>query len=217
MAQVRRPTSSVTGVGGGQQAIGEFYAPVFINGSRFDHVRFIVVESLTCPTIIGLPIWDHATVENVAFDRKGNYIKFTRTSGKQESVRFFKSGDTTPQFPTVRDAAYNVKVDPTQFNSTNERVEWIRTNLGLDLVWPDQNELDQMARLVIEFRHIFGSDDEEVGEFPTPCRIKIDPTKGPYAVNVRPVPLERQKYLNDEIDKMLRLGIIEICEAGIHR
>ena len=209
---VRRPTRSVTGVGGGETAIGEFYAPVFINESKFDEVRFIVVESSTCPTIIGLPIWDHATVENVVFCHKSKRITFNRTSGKSESAGFVKSGNTLPKVPTVRDSAYNVKVCPTQLSSTKERVEWVKRNIGIELVWPDQNELDAMARLVIEFQHVFGSDDEDMGEFPTPCRIKTDPTKGPYAVNVRQVPLERQKSLDAEIDKMLRLGIIERCD-----
>ena len=211
LALIRRPTASIKGVGGDRDAIGEFYAQVRINQSTFNHVRFIVVESLTCPTIIGLPIWDHPSVEDVMFNHKSNKIVLNRTSGNSEIVEFFKSWDTSPQIPTVRDSAFNVQVDPTKLSSTKERVDWIKVNLGMDLEWPNENELDAMARLVIEFRHVFGSDDEDMGEFPTPCRIKVDPKRGPYSVNVRQVPLERQKYLDAEIDKMLRLGIIEKC------
>ena len=88
LALIRRPTASIKGVGGDRDAIGEFYAQVRINQSTFDHVRFIVVESLTCPTIIGLPIWDHPSVENVLFNHKSNKIVLNRTSGNSEIVEF---------------------------------------------------------------------------------------------------------------------------------
>ena len=65
-----------------------------------------------------------------------------------------------------------------------------------------------MADVIIEFRDIFGSEDN-LGEFPKSVRI---PTRGkPRAVRVRQIALAKQELVDNYVAEMLRTGVIEEC------
>ena len=90
-----------------------------------------------------------------------------------------------------------------------EVLTFVREKLNLKLKLSNASELNRMASLLYEFKHLF---NDESGEFPHGVRI---PTRGdPIARNQHIIPLKHQGLVDAEIQDMITRGVVEECPDG---
>ena len=202
----------VRGIGGSQRILGKFTGKINIGDAYFTNVEFNVVEDLPqgAKVILGTNIILHPNVTTFAINSFANEVHFTfRSRNLKDSVRKCKY---LKDFQYL-DNEVNCKIAQTKepartFNSLREKLEFLAEH---EIILSHSNEsyLEKFANLLIANLSIFGKEGE-LGCFPTPVAIE---TQGD-PVNVRPHEIAQkfQPFVDAEIEKMLKAGVIRKCK-----
>ena len=205
-----KPSSEViSGVeGNGVKAHGEFFATIFLSESFFRNVKVIVMEHDNLPLLIGRPLLCHSSVRSHKIDYEKETLTLRRKFG--QSKMFIQE---VPLTRTASGQQFPTSSDKQPLSSLDDKLEWLKKNKGLTLPRDHANkrELEIIADILIRNKDALGSDGEEIGEFPVPVRI---PTKEGSATAVKqfPIPQAQQTAVDQELQKMLEMDVIEVCD-----
>jgi len=172
---------------------------------KFRNVEFYVVRE-PLPTIIGKSlIIEHEMVTPGKFNLNGGGLEL-----------FLKTGRKVI-FPWTEESRslFAKQVSNTVHFSTEQKLEILRKEKGIkvsDEIFKGEN-YDKLVDLIWTKRHVFKGENDPLGEFAEYARIPTIPglTK---SARPRPIPKHLQGQVREEIQKMLKDGVIETCEDG---
>ena len=200
LQQYKVKPGKVNGVGGQTEVIGYCEATIKSGSIVFANMPFHILKDPNVPIIIGLKALKHPTVQRHLFDNEAKKLILSRTINGvvvEQSTSFMDFGGV---FGT------NLVCDkkPITFE---DKLHFIRNDLGLDISHPVQDELKRVVDLLVAYRELFG---EQTELFPYEVNI---PTQGePVSKNQHTVPLKHEPFVDAEFEKMLKDGVIESCD-----
>ena len=200
------------GISGSVNIVGQLKCDTLKIGDRqpimLENVLFNVIEG-DCPVLLGQSIlgevnsqviYDYESMTVKSRSRSGELLQFDLTTMMDSMTHF---GSVVPQVNMTSLCEPNSEVD---------RVDWALKELGVVIGGEDAEECAhkrrQMASLFYEFRDCFGGGDQ-FGKFPVKVSI---PTEGsPIRCKPRTVPHHYQAKCEAEIERLLKLGVVEFC------
>ena len=205
-------STTVNGVGGANSMRGEFVADVTVGQARFDQVRFLVAPESKLPILLGNPLLKHETVTKYEVDRDAKKIVFTRNVDNRQlrQVVATLEENVAPGpveiSPRPGQCLSVEKLTPPPLVELREKLDWLKTKIGIQLEHSNADELTAMADLLLKYVDIFG-DESSLGRFPEMVDI---PTAGaPIAGKQHPIAQAFEHCVDDEIARMEKNGIIE--------
>ena len=211
--------TSVTGIGGNINILGTVTGKIEIGEAHFANTTICVVDKTlqNCKVIIGTNVLMHPNVTSLTVDADAKKVIFNFSSRDKVTViskgcEFFTNpinpGEESVGINQVHSIDYDKNV-PLREMTLREKLEFLKKEKDIELYHSDEGYITKFADMLISNLSIFGSDGE-LGCFPTPVRIE---TKGD-PINVRPHAIAQkfQPVVQSEVDKMLKAGVIQICE-----
>ena len=94
---------------------------------------------------------------------------------------------------------------------TSVKLQWLRDVKGVHINYSNQKEVDDIACLLFELSDSIGSEREPLGTFPEMVDIKTTENAAT-AIMTNHVPEALERQVDEEIQNMLKNGIIERCD-----
>lgn len=186
----------VNGVGKNTTSIGQVNVDLEID-------KQVVIKNVKCivmptkiPTLIGQSVLGHDKVKSYAVTK--NEVILEMVTGKVFSVPTVESmSEQTVQ---------SFHITP-NFTSVSEKVKWIKEELGVTVgAGGDSDQVEKMCDTVIKYSDVFGS-ESNMGCYPKPIELR---TKGePISARQHPIAVKFQPMVQNEIDRMLKMDVIE--------
>ena len=179
--------------------LGQIYAKISIGDSEFHNIRIMVVD-VPIPFLIGKTLLFHATMAEFKVSSSGTtfYRKFGSRLKTHHATFINRAYQTTSA--TITD-------------SLEEKLKWLDTQRCLKLPndHHNQDELKTVADLLLKYEDCFGYEGTELGNFTSMVNI---PTIDGMAKAQRqhPIAQQFQSVVDDEIEAMLKKGVIERCD-----
>ena len=227
LQQLDKSKENFTGIScKGVDAIGEFTADVKIGSFILPKIVFHVLPT-ACPVLIGQNILRHPAIIQKMMDHKNSQMVLYGNNSTKCSIPLL-NGPCTMAYKLLKevysvtanddleseedidyDPQLEIKTDPKSLNNLDEKIRWLKDELEIDLNHHDKAELETFADLLIENREVFGTGDNTLGRFPKLVKI---PTNGESRnVKANHIPEAREAAVQEQIDKMLADGIIQVC------
>ena len=205
-------TGPVRGIGGSQEILGTINGKVTIGNANFKNVEFYVVENLPegAKIILGTNVILHPNVSTFAINSVANEIYFFFRSRHLKDIKrkckYLKDANYLSNEVTCK-VAQTKEVKDT-FSSLREKLDFLAKN-EIELYHTNEKYVEKFANLLIANLSIFGKDGE-LGCFPTPVAIE---TQGdPVSVRQHEIAQKFQPYVDAEIEKMAKTGVIRKCK-----
>ena len=205
-------TGPVRGIGGSQEILGTINGTVTIGNANFKNVEFYVVEDLPegAKIILGTNVILHPNVSTFAINSVANEIYFFFRSRHLKDIKrkckYLKDANYLSNEVTCK-VAQTKEVKDT-FSSLREKLDFLAKN-EIELYHTNEKYVEKFANLLIANLSIFGKDGE-LGCFPTPVAIE---TQGdPVSVRQHEIAQKFQPYVDAEIEKMAKTGVIRKCK-----
>ena len=181
--------------------LGETFAKITIGKAYFRNIRILVVD-VPVPFLLGKTLLFHQTMNG--FDTKSDGIVFHRTFGRHKTDQYV---------PFINRTFKATSNGPTGLQSRQDKINWLETQRCLKLPkdHSNENELTKVVDLLLEFEDCFGYEGTELGNFSTMVQIPTIPGMAK-AQKQHPIAQQFQSVVDDEIDKMLKNGVIETCK-----
>ena len=197
------------------EALGKINFTVTIAGLQIPDIAFYVLPT-RCPTLIGQTLLRHQAVESLTLNSSEFTATFKLRDGSKGTTKCHSKPDKLRwQSRTSCNSCHDENTVISQkelqipkFNSLAEKLDWVKSNMKLNIEWPNSDQASQFADLCIEYRAAFGY-GPTLGKFPRKVRI---PTTGESrARSQHNIPHAHRKYVDAEIEAMLKADVIEEC------
>ena len=197
------------------KALGKFNFTVTIAGLQIPDIDFYVLPT-QCPTLIGQTLIRHQAVKDLCLNSNDSTATLTLHDGNSGTTKCYPKPDklswrSQPSSNSCHDensATSQNELRIPQFSSVQEKLEWVKSKMKLNIEWPDLDQASQFADLCIEYRAAFGY-GPTLGKFPRKVRI---PTTGESrARSQHNIPHAHRKFVDAEIETMLKADVIEEC------
>ena len=176
--------------------IGQLKCSIKLGDCVFEDQIIHVGKNGSIPVIIGLNVLSGNDVSSYSVDIKRGKLLITRTNP-----------DRNHEIMLQQNYSFPAQIEM----SIEEKFEHLETKgIQLPKDW-DENEKKKVVEILYKHRNVFGSDGEELGTYKTPIRI---PTKDGEckAVSGNHVPQALEKAVAADIERMLKIGVIELSK-----
>ena len=185
-------------------SIGRLSVTLSRGEKKLEDIRFSVVDH-DVPAIIGLNFLRHPSVRKHSICHQKDLLGMTLKDNTEFVLKLDSTRELRPEKLKVVEEDGNVNL--TRFSDLNQKLKYIKTELGIDLKHSNASELEEFCNLVLKYEKIFGP---ETGNFPGEVEFL---TRGPpRAARQRPVPSHYEEAVDTKIKEMLEQGIIEECQ-----
>ena len=194
----------IKGIGGANvKSAGALTVTIKKDEKTFENLRFLVVDQNT-PPIIGLSFLQQSNVKKHTVSHREKRLKLTFDDGSKVNFELNLTRNLYRTRLNVENSG--VSVFTAKFCSLEEKLKFIRNDIGLPLYHSNRSELEAFADLVLKYQDIFGP---ETGNFPGTVEFF---TKGkPRCARQRPVPIQYEEAVDKLIQEMLKNDVIEPC------
>ena len=197
-------STTVKGIGDMDvQSLGALTVSITKDKKTFENFRFLVVDQ-TVPPIIGLGFLQQSDLKKHTIYHRERRLEMVFDDSSVVNFELNLTRNVHPTRLNIQSSGQIVFL--AKFNSLEEKLDYIRNEIGLPLNHSNRSELEAFADLVLKYQDIFGP---ETGNFPGVVEFH---TKGrPRCARQRPVPSQYEEAVDVLIQKMLKNDIIEYC------
>ena len=202
----------ITGVGGDSQVLGSFYGQFKLGDMVLDDVTVLVVEPQDMPCLIGQNVLRHSAFSSWLMNLDKGVVEFNMRTGQTHTVPLLKKFKVNSIWK-INSNEQSSPVHPPNPGRPNE-IEFLRDKHGVDLSHLSGDELNQASSLLYKYEHLFGDGESNMG-----CLrggVASLHTEGE-SINIPPrrvSPYLKDK-IQEEIDRMLKMGVIIPCEDNL--